>query len=277
MKIIALFLAATLALGPMQSAAQDVDLSPEIQVAVDEAEALGELLYRYDQAAWHGTDAFLEQLNESRDLEIMRGYVIVPGERGRLDAIFFGEMDGQRLEVARYAVEGSRVLQRTYHDPANRPPLSALASRLAMSRQAALDAMIAEDEIGFCADAVPNTIALPPDADNTVDVYILTPPTSNDSYPLGGHYRLTMAADDEVVEWRRFLNTCFDLRLASPDGNGQEPLMTFVTHLLDPQPTEIHFFASRYFTMRMAIGTTDNRLVWFIENGQLQEVTTFAD
>src|SRR5207253_11060623 len=81
----------------------------ELQAAVVVAEQLGLQLYRYDQAAWHGSDSFQDDF-KGHDTAIMRGYVVLPGEGDLLDAVFFGEVGGKLVEVARYHVRGSSVV-----------------------------------------------------------------------------------------------------------------------------------------------------------------------
>lgn len=252
------------------SAQEDVDLSPEQESAVQWAQERGELLYRYDQAAWHGTDAFLEDFQAERDGPSMRGYIVVKGDEGRLDTVFFGDFGDGMVEAARYSVDGSEVVSGTYFDEGSRPPLSAEASRMAAMRQVAFEAL-GREEVGLCADASPNTVVLPPEADGSIEVYVLTPPVSNDAYPLGGHYRVKIDADGEVTDWRRFLNSCFMLRAANQtdeDGNPMEPTMLVVSHLLDPHPTEIHFFATHYFQLPVAVATVDNDIIWTVAGGQ---------
>ena len=267
-----LIVAGAMTLTAAASAQEDVELTAEQQGAIDWAQQRGELLYRYDQAAWHGTDAFLADYQADRDGEFMRGYVVVEGEQGRLDAVFFGDFGAGLVEAARYSVDGGTVVSGTYYDEDSRPPLSAKAIRMAEVRQVAFNAM-REEELGLCANSAPNTVVLPPDAAGNIEVYVLTPPTSNDSYPLGGHYRFTIDSDDEVSDWRRFLNSCFALQ-AGPqqDDNGDPvtPTMLVVSHLLDPQPTEVHFFATHYFGLPVAVITVDNDLVWTIGGGRFQ-------
>lgn len=260
-------------LTPTVAAAQEeVDLTTEQQQALRWAQERGELLFRYDQAAWHGTDAFLQEYQAERDGPSLRGYIVVEGEEGRLDTVFFGDFGEGMVEVARYSVDGSRVASSTYFDVDSRPPLSAVAQRMAEVRQVAF-AALAEEEMGLCANSSPNTVVLPPDGDGSLEVYVLTPPVSADGYPLGGHYRVQIDKDGDVVDTRRFLNSCFMLNAAGQtdeDGEPMEPTMLFVSHLLDPQPTEIHFFATRYFPLPVAVMTVDNNIVWALAGGRFE-------
>ena len=139
---------------------------------VERAEARGRLLWLYDQAAWHATDALMADLDPST-IENPRGYVVVPGEReGILETVFIAERDGILHAVARYSVRGSEVagggpIEGTL------PTLAPLAERLFRAREPALAAMSAQD-YGLCSREPPNTLALPPDADGNVAFYLLT-------------------------------------------------------------------------------------------------------
>lgn len=257
---------------PAPAAAQeDKQPTAQMQAAVVFAEQRGRQLYLYDQAAWHGTDRFLEEFDLERDAEFMRGYIVVPGEGDLLDTIFFGDFGDGLVEAARYSVDGSAVVGGGVLPADRRPALSATAQRMAAARQAAIEEMV-RGEHGMCADSNPNTIALPPDADGNIEVYILTPPTSNEEYPLGGHYRFEIGPAGEVVAQRRFLNSCFALSSAPRDEDGEtlDPIGLVVSHLLDPQPTEIHVFANLNFPLPLMVMTIENDSLWSIERGDIE-------
>ena len=269
--------AAALALAAMAfaagpAAAQDAAIQPGDEAAEAIAERLGALLYTYDQVAWHGTDAFSADVQRSGiQTDWLRGFLVLPGEGGKLWAVFYGELDGDLVEAARYQVEGSEVVGGGLLEGAARVPLSPVGRRMAALRQAAFGVMSSE-RLGLCARSNPNTIVLPPEADGSIAVYVMTPMTSNESYPLGGHYRFVFGADDQLVSHRRFLNSCFNLPMAMPDaGEGNRPVGVFISHLLDPQPTEIHFFASRYVPMQLMVGTLDSGTMWTISDGHLTD------
>lgn len=247
MKVGLWLVAGSLALAsvPTRVWAAEGDPAPVGQEQVAAAEQLGGLLYAYDQAAWHGTDAFTADIQRTRlDTSWLRGFMVLPDDSGRLWAVFYGERDGVLVMAARYRVADGQVQEGGLLEGADIVPLSPAAVRMANMRQAAFSAMV-DNRYGLCARSNPNTIVLPPDAAGAITVYVLTPPTTNDDYPLGGHYRFTFDAADKLVAHRRFLNSCFAIPRRLTGRRGEEPVGTFVTHLLDPQPTEIHFFVSR--------------------------------
>jgi hypothetical protein len=88
-------------------------------------------------------------------------------------------------------------------------------------------------------------------------------------YPAGGHYRFDFDTTGKLVSERRFMNTCFDLDYrARKDGNRLEAMV--LTHLLDPQPTEIHAFVSRNIPIPLLIITVSNEASWHVVQGHIE-------
>ena len=83
----------------------------------------------------------------------------------------------------------------------------------------------------------------PSAADGPIDVYQISPQTARGRYPIGGHFKTSVAADGSVAASRGFTNACLDAAVAEPAA-GARPAPIAVTHLLGPLPTEIHVFLS---------------------------------
>jgi len=242
---------------------------------VEEALVRGRRMFLYDQAAWHATDKMLADFKGKPDKR-MRGYVVVPGSTyDRLATIFYGEIGEKLVEFARYEVEGQNVVSGGIMKNGERPPLSPLAERLVAARTAAIEEADVR-EYGQCTEANINTLVLPPDANGVISAYVLTAPDSNQSYPLGGHYRVDVGPDGKVVNSRRFLNSCFPLDFGQKAG-GTEAIGVYVTHLLDEHPTEIHVFSSYYIPLQMMVMTIDNKIVWQIEGGTFLGATSMDE
>lgn len=242
---------------------------------VEEALLRGRQMFLYDQAAWHATDRMLADFKNKPDKQ-MRGYVVLPGsKKGRLDTIFYGETGGKLAEFARYEVEGHEVVSGGVMKKGERPPLSPLAERMVAARTAASEEV---DVRGYerCNAANLNTLVLPPDANDVISAYVLTAPVSNQSYPLGGHYRVDVGPDGKVLNSRRFLNSCFSLDFGASGDHG-DSVGVFVTHLLDKHPTEIHVFSSYYVPLSLMVGTVDNELLWGLQGGQFLGVSKIGD
>ena len=241
---------------------------PAVRAAATEASRLGELLYPYDQAAWHATDRMFQGLSDART-PLMRGYIVLPGAGGLLDTIFYGEVDGALVEMARYSVRGSEVLSGDWLPADRRPALSEDALRLVAARQTAIN-YASNQRLGLCAEANPNTVVLPPDSLGNVPVYILTPPVATDAYPLGGHYRIEVDRTGAVARHRNFLNTCMMVQYGDASDGGNAAVAMVVSHLLDDHPTEIHAFVSRYVPISLMVATIENRAMWLVEKGTIR-------
>lgn len=239
---------------------------PAIVAEVEEAEQRGRLLWLYDQAAWHATDALLEDI-DPQTVENPRGYVVVPGaSEGTLETIFVAERDGTLREFARYVVRESTV--EGGGPVGDLPALSPLAERLFRARQPAIEAM-AQEGYGLCSGEAPNTLTLPPDESGNVAFYLLTSTRSAETYPIGGHYRADIAADGSVAKTLRYMNTCFDRPTApqkGPDGQSAHP---GVSYLLGNAPSEIHVFASFQFADGYMVVAQPSRKLWWVKKGKI--------
>ena len=119
-----------------------------------------------------------------------------------------------------------------------------------------------------CANARFNTVVLPPEADGSIPVYFLTPQTETNVFPFGGHFEVVVASDGTVASSRRFTNTCLNLPrpTASPD---RKPAAMVLTHLLDPQPTEVHIFQQFAIGMPLYVVIASTTAIWKVENGAM--------
>lgn len=214
----------------------------------------GALLYRYDQSAWHVTDAALAALPDSTKT-MLRGYITTPAPKG-LKTTFFGQSDDGRYFAGYSAVwTGSAIVDARIYPTDPRVPVTADEQRLIEARKVALDGM---GKLAMCSSASPNVIVVPGGANEPVAVYILTPQTKNGVYPLGGHHRIDVK-DGKIVATRDFTKSCIDLnRNAMP--KGAQPLAAFITHLLDPVPTEIHAFSAFAMGVPLVVGVRDGRI-----------------
>src|SRR5262249_26062868 len=104
--------------------------------------------------------------------------------------------------------------------------------------------------------------------DGTMPVYVLTSTTVAGIYPAGGHFRFDFDPAGKLVGERRFMKSCFDIQFKGKDG--EKVAAAFVTHLLDPQPTEIHAFVSSNLPVALMIATVSNREIWRIDKGNIE-------
>jgi hypothetical protein len=241
---------------------------PVANDAVDAAEAAklawtgarGAQIYAYDQAAWHSSDAVAPEL-EALARDGAQGWVVEAGEGTRLVVTYYGKDDGGLYALARLSMDGARVDRKDMFARTQREPLSAMAMRLIGAKEAALQQA---GTLARCAKAPFNPVLLPPDVpDGPVTVYLLTPQTKSNAYPFGGHYRMEIDSAGKILSSRPFMKSCFE----APNEKKAEVL--FLTHLLDPQPTEIHVYMSLWIGKPVVVGTIDNRLMWAVNGAQI--------
>lgn len=249
--IASLFLSApAIAAEPAMSQAE----AAAVQLSLDR----GLDIYRYDQAAWHTTDALLEDVKNPQDKGIS-GWVVTKAEDGLLTT--FWKKDGEEYRGAYSAVwtGGSNVTHRRVLD-GDDSNLSPEQVELIRANQA-VDA----SKLERCSNKPFNTVVLPAEKPgDPISVYLLTPQTSLKSVPMGGHYRFAVL-DGKVVHMRAFTKSCIELSFGNPDGQKGTPAGLFITHILDPVPTEIHVFSVFAAGVPIFVSTIENKHVWATE------------
>ena len=241
--------------------------------ATAEAERIGRDIYDFDQAAWGSTDAMIAAIRDPAAAGV-RGW-IVEREPGGTVAIFYGLTGDQPYKLFVAHMQGQKVLSQQVVAANEDRSMTPIERRMVAARQAVVNAD-ALRKIGFrpCANASVNSVVLPPATpEGTVPVYILTPQASVDSFPIGGNYRVDVAADGSIVRSRAFAKTCITMdRKRSPG----DPVMFYLTHLLDPQPTEIHVWVSLASGLPLMVATPPAGDVWIVANGHVKYEYTLA-
>lgn len=212
--------------------AQSADVPAAERSQVDWVAARGRLLFELDRAAWVGTDDMVARVADHRTAGL-RGYIVERDGPAYVVTFFGGPADAP-VAFYRGQVENRRIVAREVFPASARPALTPMQRRLAAAREAA-------DRLGRrpCGRAPFNTVVIPPDApDGPIDLYLLTPQVRDGEFPIGGHFRFTINADGSVAADRAFTRSC--LLMPRPD----RAAGLFVSHLLDPVPTEIHVFTS---------------------------------
>jgi hypothetical protein len=234
----------------------------EEQARLDWVQQRGRLLYEIDRAAWVTTDDLRARVPDLAASGI-QGWTVERNGAGYSVIFYAGEGDA-RVAAYRARVENNRVAAAELIPPGSRPPLTPLQRRLADARN-----QIAGVEIRACAQLPLNLAVIPPDTpDGTVDVYVLTPQRQEGIFPFGGHTRVTLSANGEVLSHRAFTNSC--INLSSRSEGSQQTAALSVSHLLDPIPTEIHVFLSIWIGLPLGVGTTQSGRIWMIENGRIE-------
>lgn len=263
-------LLAASAVSPVLAAPSDLELA-----AAADAERRGAQMFAYDQAAWRATDRFQADLvaarfsDEALVTANLRGYIAEPADGGGVLVTFYGRRDDTRWAFARYLYAEGKVSGRGILAEGVDRALSPLALRIANAREKAIAEMRKPDH-GLCSDTPPNTLVVPVGNQGATAAYVLTSTNDTKSYPAGGHYRFDFDAAGNLSGERRFMKSCFPVNWREKDGN--RPEILFVTHLLDPQPTEIHAFVSHNIPIALGVITISNNSIWAIAGGQIRYV-----
>lgn len=180
-------------------------------------------------------------------------------------AIGEGAAAGARA-VYRANVLGGRVVSRDIFLGEDRPALTPIEARMAAARAAVtgLDHRPCDGQFNYL-------VVPPASASAPVDVYQVTAPTRRGHFPLGGHFRSTVAVDGTVSDSRGFARGCVDLEAAEIPA-GQQPRPIGVTHLLDPMPTEIHLFLSQLTGRPLLVATGEPQRIWLVTPERIAEV-----
>jgi hypothetical protein len=255
MRLLAILIAFCLALPALAQ-------TPEERTRLNWAQSRGRLLFEIDRAAWVGTDDMLARIPNAASSG-MRGY-IVEREGTGFAVIFFGGPEDRPVAFYRGNVEDRRVVARIIFPADARPPLTPVQRRLAAVRQ-----MASTLDRRPCGAASFNTAIIPPETpEGPIDLYLLTPQVRARQYPLGGHYRFTIAADGAILSSRDFARSCIDL--GEDDARPDESLEAmFITHSLDPIPTEIHVFTSLTAHVALGVRAGDPDRVWWVTGDRI--------
>lgn len=237
--------------------------------AIEHAERRGLALARYDRAAWVSTDDLMSRLPAERRPEV-GGWIVTPAPGG-LHVDYVGK--GAAAERVVYAADfdGRAIVHAVVHPRSDEPPLSEPAVRMIRALGHARAEIARHADWRPCTPAPFNPVVLPPEADGTVPVYFLTAQTERGAFPFGGHYEVDVAPDGHVAAARSFTKTCLTMS-GSAHPPGVTPAGLAVTHLLDPQPTEIHVFEQLQAGLPVYVGTGANS-IWKVENGRIEQAS----
>ena len=253
-----MMMAMAAALLMMQAAAADVPAplpcAEEVK-ALAQASGVGSALFALDRAAWVSTDALKAALPTDR-LPIVTGYVIeVAADRSLIVTYYAGGRDA-RQAVFVATVRGGKVIDGK--TPTEPTPLTEAQQHLANVCEAATAEAVRRN-YRPCTSAPFNVIVMPvttPAGERAV--YLLSAQIKADAFPIGGHFRIAVDAMDKAVSGRPYSVSCLTMAIPKLPA-GAKPAALFVTHLLDPVPTEIHVFSSFAARIPIIVATSDKR------------------
>ena len=259
----ALLLAAT----GIAQAAEVPATSADEQARIAGASAIGRLIYDYDQAAWITTDALMARIPRDQ-FPPGGGWVVEPRADGALVVTYYAIRDGRTSIMFVAATKDGRVIEERVVPEADHVGLSPVETRMVAAEQVARGRLGGAAGHNPCADGPFNSVVLAPaSTEDPVSIYFLTPQKAPTAFPFGGHFRIDVDKEGKIVVDRAFTNSCITMDQAAKDPNGK-PVMAFITHLLDPTPTEIHVYLSLWMKMPVAVATRDGR-VWEVDGTRI--------
>ena len=227
----------------------------------------GRLLVAIARAGLVATQDMLTRVSDPNGAGIT-GWIAEPAGNSMLVTFYAdGEADAAAPKaIYRATVLGGRVTSRELFLGADRPALSPPQARMAAARNASENA-----EIRACTAQPFNVLVVPPASPSApVDVYRISSPAQRGRFPLGGHFRSTVAANG-AVETRGFANACTMID-APPVPEGRQPPPIAVTHLLDPLPTEIHLLLAQTVGRPLLVVAGEPQRLWLVTGDRLAEV-----
>ena len=214
----------------------------DLRVYVAGVTERGRALYEYDQAAWHGTDAFLALHPDHNGLT---NYVCSKTASGWVVSFGGWNTTRDKLLIVYEAVETSEAGKFAAH--AIDPP-----------REASEDVAAKERALELAGANYPRpnrqfNSAVLPAADGNLYVYLYPAQVNDTIWPLGGDVRFTISADGkQIIETRQLHKTILDMEF-KPE---QHPVGGFHGHVLSdvPEDTDVLYVLNRKPSMPEYVG-----------------------
>lgn len=219
----------------------------------------GRALYAYDQAAWHGTDAFIALHPDTNGLT---KYICMETPTGWEVVFPKWNETHDRLLVAYEAKQtgGPEDYTAVKYDPPREGPDDLVAKERAL-------------ELAISDFGTPNrsyNTAILPAADGHLYVYLYPGQTKSDVWPLGGDVRYTISADGkQILEKRQLHKGILDFQF--------DPKLKIVSgvhsHVLSdvPEDTDVLYVLTRRPSIPEYIGTAKHMFAINID-GSIQVV-----
>jgi hypothetical protein len=218
----------------------------ELKAILDGVTLRGRALYAYDQAAWHGTDAFLALHPDKAGLA---RYICKQTPAGWV--VTFGKWNEahDKLLVKYEATESGGKFDAKKYDP----PKEATEDLLGLEH--ALELAVSD----FTPQNRPYNTAILPAPDGNLYVYIYPGQTKDTVWPLGGDVRYTISPDGKrIIERRQMHKTILDMEF-TPD---MKVVAGYHVHVLSdvPEDTDVLYVLTRRPSMPEYVGSTKNHM-----------------
>lgn len=244
MRTVTALLAVALAAPALAQTAPVEPISAADRAALDRSAERGRLLAAYDRVAWLGTDDVQQRLP---DWQQTLGGWIVEGPATSPTLIFYDRSQPPRALYTARLVGGNLTDAKLVTGDA--AILSPAQRHLIAARDSAARAIEAA-KLRPCGPAF-NTVVVPPaNPDGVTSVYFLSAQTKADDLPIGGHFRVDVAADGRAGAPYAFSKGCMTL---PPPPKGQRGAAAVVSTLTAPLPNEAHSFVVEAYQRRLYV------------------------
>ncbi|MEA3009689.1 MAG: hypothetical protein QOJ91_1381 [Sphingomonadales bacterium] len=259
-----------LALTGLSTACAPAAAKPKLTPAEASATRLaferGRLIYAYDRAAWQGSDDLVAKLP---DYTAKVGGWIVDGPADAPTLVFYDQDEAAPHAVYIASFKGGRIQSSRVLGSSDDRSLGAGRKSMIAARTAAVARLEAASPVR-CKEQPFNTVVLPPEKPGAQTlVYFLTPQSDSKAIPMGGHYRVEVAADGSAAKPKSLTETCLEMPFA--DSKGGRPAALTVSDLLDPVPTEVHVFSALAAGLPVRVMTRNER-VWAVDGTGIKPV-----
>jgi len=224
-------LTAWLAATPLAAGAQQAPATPDQLAAITQR---GRNLYAYDQAAWHGTDAARALLGS--DSTGLQDYIARKTPTGW--EVDFGALDSAGTSFLIRA-QAQSTDERHFTAQAFAPPRSESGFLVTAAHAVATARAAFVPVEGYAYN-----VAVLPNDDGTLYVYLYPAQAKLNVYPVGGDARYTISADGtQILETHRMHKNILLAKTASPIGpNGGRLVANSFKEVLSDVPQDSDVF-----------------------------------
>jgi hypothetical protein len=246
------------------------EIPPKYQHDVRMAEFTGRMIRLHDTAAWLTTDA----LNEIKAFERVsgtgRGWLTLDDGED-IEVRYFVENDGRTEAIATAKLDVDSVKAFDARKLAPPEPVSDREQRLMRAKMLALS----EGDNTLCTRHAPNTVVFELEEDGRQEILVFVMSAWDDNAaPLGGYHMYRVSRDGGT------LLDHFSQTKACPMADAkslQSTAALMVSHMTSATPTMFHVFMSLQYRKPLYVATTQNKLLWRVEKGQVFLVEQDAD
>lgn len=238
--------------------AQVAHAQDDLWERVEAVERVGKEINDHDQSAWHVTDALMAAVPDARSMPV--GYITERVDAEHVRTVFI-LMDGEPTVFFTGVVKGSDVVST---ENFSKEPEPALATAAQLAQLNAKMKVREATKRGLCGKPV-NTIALPGEQAGEFYVYALASETQQGVVQMGGHLRMTVGADGELIEGatRAYSASCISMEKTKDSAAFVITLPPAISDI----PTEMHVFKSLSHDIPLYV-SAEGRL-WEISGGRM--------